>query len=451
MARLRVDDAHLGVLEVAAHGVVARFGRVIYAAVRHARRGLRQAVDAGHLHEHLFLHLLHQFHGAERARHDARAQAAHVEHAEHRVVQLGDEHRGHAVEGRATLLVDGGQHHQRVEALHHHLRAAVRQAVHRGQHHAEAVEQGDADAELVFLRELHVLARQEAVVGDVVVGQHDALGEARGAAGVLHVHHVVARHLRLQLFQPRGVHVVAQQEQLVGGVHAAVFLLAHVDHVAHLGEAFAPQVPALAGAQFGQHRVGHLDEVAVLLAVDDAEGVHVRVLAEVFQFCLFVIGVDRHIHGPYLGAGIEQGEPVGHVGGPDAHVRAAGDADGDEPARHVVHAPVELAPREAQVAVGVDDVFFVRGGHGPMFQPLAEGAVGQHRLSVRNRIGCVHFTSFFSSRPAVQSAMLSRVVAAILCMASRVKKAWCEVRMTLGIINRRASLSSSIILSLRSS
>ena len=40
---------------------------------------------------------------------------------------------------------------------------------------------------------------------------------------------------------------------------------------------------------------------------------------------------------------------------------------------HVVHPAVELAPGEAQVAVRVNDIFFVWCCFGPMFQPLAEG------------------------------------------------------------------------------
>ena len=183
----------------------------------------------------------------------------------------------------------------------------------------------------------------------------------------------MAGHLRLHLVQAAVVHVVAQQEDFGGVVHAAVFLLPHIDHVPHIGESFALEVSALAGAQLGQHGVGHLHEVAILFAVDNAQGVHVRVLAEVFQFGLLVVGVHRDIDGAYLGAGVEQGEPVGHVGGPDAHVRATLHADGDEALGHVVHATVELAPGETQVAVGVNDVFFVGGGFGPVFQPLAEG------------------------------------------------------------------------------
>ena len=58
------------------------------------------------------------------------------------MMQLGDEHRGYAVECGTSLFVDGRKYHERVEALYHDLRTAVSEAVHRGENHAEAVEQG---------------------------------------------------------------------------------------------------------------------------------------------------------------------------------------------------------------------------------------------------------------------------------------------------------------------
>ena len=118
------------------------------------------------------------------------------------MVQLGDEHRRYAIKSGTTLLVDRGQHHQRVELLDHYLRTAVRQDIHRGQYHAEAVEQRNAAAELVVCRELHVFSRQETIIGNIVVGEHNALGEARRTGGVLHVDHIVAADLlfgRLQV------------------------------------------------------------------------------------------------------------------------------------------------------------------------------------------------------------------------------------------------------------
>ena len=78
---------------------------------------------------------------------------------------------------------------------------------------------------------------------------------------------------------------------------------------------------------------------------------HVRVLAKVFQFGLLVVGVHGDIHGTNLGTGIEQGEPVGYIGSPDAHVRTALHTYGYKAFGHVVYASVKLAPAEAQVTV----------------------------------------------------------------------------------------------------
>ena len=77
---------------------------------------------------------------------------------------------------------------------------------------------------------------------------------------------------------------------------------------------------ALAGSQFGQHLVGHLYVVALPRAVGYAQCVHVGVLAQIFQFRLFVVGVHGDKYGTNLCGGIEEGEPVGNVGGPYAHV-----------------------------------------------------------------------------------------------------------------------------------
>ena len=74
---------------------------------------------------------------------------------------------------------------------------AVGDAGHDAEDAAEAVEEGDRDAEPVLLGELHALADVEAVVDDVVVGEHDPLGKAGGAGGVLHVDDFVAVEGRL--------------------------------------------------------------------------------------------------------------------------------------------------------------------------------------------------------------------------------------------------------------
>jgi len=196
-------------LKVASYGVATHVERVVDSCGGHAGSGFRQAVNAGYFHVHLFLYLLHQFDGAERAGHDARTQTGHIKQVEHRMMQLGDEHRGYAVECGTSLFVDGRKHHERVEALYHDLRTAVSEAVHRGEHHAEAVEQGHATTELVIGGKLHVLTGEETVVGDVVVGKHYSFRESGCARSVLHVYHIVAAYLAFELIQTGIFHVIA--------------------------------------------------------------------------------------------------------------------------------------------------------------------------------------------------------------------------------------------------
>ena len=170
------------------------------------------------------------------------------------------------------------------------------------------------------------------------------------------------------------VYVVAQQQDFRRVIHPPVFLLTDVDHVPHVGETFALQVSPFERLQLGQHRVGHFYEVAVPFPVDDTEGVHVRVLAQVFQFRLFVVRVHRNGYCPYLGTGIQESQPVGHILGPDTYMRTVFYTDGQQSLGHVVYAAVELLPREAQVPVRVDDVFLVRRLGCPVFQPVAQSS-----------------------------------------------------------------------------
>ena len=92
-----------------------------------------------------------------------------------------------------------------------------------------------------------MLARQETVVADVVMGEHDSFGETGRARSVLHVHRVVAVHLRFCFQQLVIVYVASQKQNLGGVVHTPVFFGADVNHVLHAGETFALQISALAG------------------------------------------------------------------------------------------------------------------------------------------------------------------------------------------------------------
>src|SRR5690606_35911834 len=149
----------------------------------------------------------------------------------HGMVEHRDEHGGHAMQHRAALPVDGGQCHQRVEPLHHHLGAAVCEAAHGGQHHTETVEQWHTDTAFIIRRKLHVHTGKVTVVDDVVVGEHHPFGKTCRPGGVLHVDHVVAAGKRTQSPELVVRHALPQQQHLGGVVHAAVLLLSDVDHI----------------------------------------------------------------------------------------------------------------------------------------------------------------------------------------------------------------------------
>ena len=50
------------------------------------------------------------------------------------------------------------------------------------------------------------------LVGNVVVGKHDAFRASRSAGGVLHVHYIVASDLTFELIQATVFYIVAQEK-----------------------------------------------------------------------------------------------------------------------------------------------------------------------------------------------------------------------------------------------
>ena len=377
LARLGVEHLHVYKRIVATHGLASLLEGVVQAGLRHTRRTLGESIHAGDGHIHLLAHLLHQLYRAQTSGHDTRTQTGQVEHIEHRVVQLGYKHRGHTIEGCTALFGHRCQHHQRVEFLDHHLGTSVCQAVHSGQHHAEAVEQRHAHAELVVLCKSHVLACKVSVVGYTVVSQHHALGESGCSAGVLHVAHVVAGHLGLHLVQGVVFHVLSQQQQLGGVKHAAILLHTYIYHVLKVWKLLRVQVSALAGLQLGQHGVGHVYVVTVPCAVGDTQRVHIRVFTQILQLVLLVVGVHRYQHGANLSCSVEECEPVGHVGGPYTHVRSLLHANRYQAFGQIIHALVEFAPRKAQVAVAIYYIFLIGSSLSPVLQPLSQCAFVQ--------------------------------------------------------------------------
>ena len=194
------------------------------------------------------------------------------------LLQLGDEHRRHAVEYRAALLVNRGQHAQRIEILDHDHRGAVRNDGTQREHTAEAVEQRHADQQFVRRFVSHKLARSLAVVENIAMGEHHALRKSGRAGGVLHIDLVVGLRQAFLVVVQRAVGAGADGYHFGRVVHSAQLRLPQVDHVAQLGELLAPQFSAFREAQFGDDLVHHRHIVAVAVAVDHAHGMHVGIL-----------------------------------------------------------------------------------------------------------------------------------------------------------------------------
>ena len=176
--------------------------------------------------------------------------------------------------------------------------------------------------------------------------QHHSLGEARRTRCILHIAYIMAVHLTLHLVEFLVLDVLSQQQQLCGIIHTTVFLHANEHHILHIRETLTVQMATLATLQFRQHRIGHIDIVAIPCTISDTEGMHVGVLTEIFQLVLFIVGVHRNQHSTNLGGRIKEGKPIGHIRCPDTHIRSFLHANGDQTFGQVIHTLVELTPCE---------------------------------------------------------------------------------------------------------
>ena len=109
-----------------------------------------------------------------------------------RVLEHSDEHRRHAVDCGTVLCHKRVHDLFGVEHINRHKGRSVGYAGHEREHHAEAVEERNGDAQPVLMGELHAVAYRLAVVENVVVGEHNALGESRCAGGILDIDDLVA-------------------------------------------------------------------------------------------------------------------------------------------------------------------------------------------------------------------------------------------------------------------
>ena len=111
-----------------------------------------------------------------------------------RMRQHGDEHGRNAMEGGDMLVVDAGQGGFRAEIRDRKDRPAMRHRRRHSQHHPKAVEHGDLDHHSVRRREIHTVTDTFPVIHDIIMSQHDSLGEPCGSRSILHVADVVHIH-----------------------------------------------------------------------------------------------------------------------------------------------------------------------------------------------------------------------------------------------------------------
>ena len=263
--------------------------------------------------------------------------------------------------GGAARILQNLHLAQRVVVVHEHDGGAVRQAAHHAQHAAEAVEQGHHDQQPVLVGQLHAVAQELAVVGDVVMGEHHALGEARGAAGVLHVDRLVGIQARDALLHHAFGHGGGQLVEVVKAAHAhgASLAVADEEHALEEGKLLAGDVLRRLGVE-GGHETGDMADVVVVF---DAGGHHehlgIALVEQVVELELLVVGVDGDQNRAQLGR-CEHGEhPFGRIGGPDGHMVALADAHGIHAARHLAGAAVKLLPAPADAEFRRDDAVVV--------------------------------------------------------------------------------------------
>ena len=325
--RFGVHDLDLQMRLHLAYGRYALVQRRVGAALAAHGAGFGHAIGDGDLAQvHLLHHALHHLGGARRAGHDAGAQRAQVELGKARVVQLGNEHGGHAVQAGAALVLHRLQHRQRVKPIIGvHDGSAVRQAGQVAQHHAKAVVQRHGNAQPVFGRELHALANEEAVVQDVAVRERGPLGEARGAAGELDVDGVGCfqrgRHLR----QTRVGRVAACDQVTKTQQAGFVFALpSHVDpdHRVQVRQLLRLQRTRRAMRPLGRQLAQHAQVVAGLEARHGHQQLAAHLVQRIFHLGRAVGRVDVDQHQAHLRGGQLHQHPFGVVVRPDAHAIA---------------------------------------------------------------------------------------------------------------------------------
>ena len=398
LSGLRIHDLafHLG--EGTAHRSDTDLERIRRAAHCAARGSLGLAVDNDDLrHVHFFDHIPHDRDGAGASRHDPGAHKAEICLLKIRMLEHGDEHGGDPVESRHMFVVDAGQRGFGRKIGDGQNGPAVGHGGRHCQHHTEAVEHRHLDHEPVRRGQIHAVPDTLAVVDNIVMREHHALGKSGRAGRILHVGDIVDIHRRRHA--PHFLDGCAGRvlEGFLPG-DGTGHPKAHRDHIAK--ERQAPRVQSLAGLLFGQFRTQLLHDLLIIgipVAVDHHQCMGVGLPQQIFRLMDLVGGIHRHQHRADLGRRPEGQKPLGHIGRPDRHLGACTDAERNQDSREFVH----IIPKLRIGAGVIERRVFDRDLVGELLhhgvEHLGEGLVDQRPLlpDVFSRVAVVPIEMLF--------------------------------------------------------
>ncbi|MNQ89875.1 hypothetical protein D3C85_1051970 [compost metagenome] len=197
-----------------------------------------------------------------------------------------------------------------------------------------------------------------------------ALGETRGAGGVLDIDRVVELQPGLAIGQRFGTHLPCPPLQGRPGQEAGRRIGRQADHATQFRQALAGQRTRFGGGQFRDQAKEHGVVVGGLEGVGADHPAAAGLLERVFQLAAAVGRVDVDQDGADLGAGELGDAPLGAVGRPDAETVAAVQAQGEQGAGVGVHRLGQFLPAVAQALV-------------PDHQRLALGELGNRGIECR--------------------------------------------------------------------
>ena len=271
------------------------------------------------------------------------------------MLQLGDEHRRHAVDRCGVFRLDRSQRLTGVEALgREDHRRPLHQRTQGSQHAAEAVIQRDRQAEAVAVIEP---LPQPGVVGieqDVAMRERGPFGMSSGPRGVQDVDRRVGAERGFDLGQLLGEDFIRVGQQILPTEHPRWPFAAQGDERPQLRERAARQHPRSLGRQFGGRLIQNRHEVGRLEPIDQRQAPQIRLPQRIGQLAASVSRIDRDQHDANAGGRELQQLPLRDVGGPHAEVVTGSQSQRQQSAGDSIDLVIHFAPSLPLVEMAED-------------------------------------------------------------------------------------------------